>query len=186
MGQSRTTDANLAFFSEDQVINIRKGPQFKTRGGPALAAAFLFLLVFSVIGLLINEYLVSLICFLLCIPVFSLVLDIKGIEYDKSLHQIKDYKLFLWFRIGQWKNIHDFTSIYLTNKDLVVATSEYSGGTFDTYHYYYIKLVDEVNNKEILLAEYKNYYKALQISKGITDATGLKFKDFVKGRVNAD
>ena len=130
MGQSEIQEADLAFSVDSQIINIKKGPQFKTRGGPALAALFLFLLVFLVVGIIINEYLISLICLLLSIPVFSLVLDIKGIEYDKSLHQIKDYKLFLWYKIGGWENIHDFTSIYLTNKNLVIATSEYTGDRF--------------------------------------------------------
>jgi hypothetical protein len=106
-------------------------------------------------------------------------LDIHGIQYDKRLHRIKDYKLFLWFRIGQWKNISDYKSIHLTKKNLVIPATEYSEQRFDTYHYYHVRLVDEQNNKEIILAEFKNYYKALQISKSISIAAGLNFKDFV-------
>jgi hypothetical protein len=31
-----------------------------------------------------------------------------------------------------------------------------------------------------MLAEYKNYYKALKICRNVAEATGLEFKDFLK------
>ena len=166
--------------AKNNVIKVSKGPQFKTKGGIFLAMIFLLFLFFSLAFLYQAELLFALICFLISAAIFSLVLDIHGIELDTSERKIRDYKAFLWFKIGEWSNINDFKSIYLTQKNVTIRTSAYSGGTADTYHYYHIKLVDELNKKEILLAEYKNYYKALKISRNVADATGLEFKDFLR------
>ncbi|MCK7477342.1 MAG: hypothetical protein M0C28_07515 [Candidatus Moduliflexus flocculans] len=43
-----------------------------------------------------------------------------------------------------------------------------------------LELVDEVNRKEIVLAEYGNYYKAQQALKKVADLTGLEYHDFLK------
>jgi hypothetical protein len=175
-----TNDSNKLIIKESDIIDISKGPQFKTKGGTILATIFLMFLIISIASLFQAEFLLSLIFFIISIIIFSLVIDIHGIEVDRSIHKIRDYKAFLWFKIGKWSNINEFRTIYLTQKNVIIRTSKYSDHRSDTYHYYHIKLVDELNKKEIFLAEYKNYYKAQKISKSISDATGLEFKDFLK------
>jgi hypothetical protein len=165
------------------IIKISKGPQFNTVGGTYLAMIFLMFSILSIASLFMTEFLYALIFSIISIIIFSIVLDIHGIEVDKNEHKIRDYKLFLWFRIGKWSKINEFKSIYLTQKNVTIATTRYSDHRTDTYHYYHIKLVDEQFKKEILLAEYKNYYKTQHISKFVTETTGLVFKDFVKGNV---
>lgn len=172
------------FTRKNGIINVSKGPQFNTKGGAVLAIVSLILLLISGSCLSSKEYFLSLISFIICIVLFSSVLDIHGIEVDSDLHKIRDYKVYLGFRIGKWSNINDFKSIYLTQKNVIIPTSEGSDYASDTYHYYHIKFVDELNRKEIFLAEYKNYYTAQKISKDISDATGLVFKDFLKGSKN--
>jgi hypothetical protein len=119
-------------------------------------------------------------CANLSILLFYVVIDLHGIEVDPRLHMIREYKAIMWFKRGKWMRINDFKTIYLTQKN-VVTKSYYSQNSSETYHYYHIKLVDEVNKKEIILAEYKNYYKARNISEGIAEVTGLEFKNFLKG-----
>ena len=178
-----TTDSTKLFTKENDIINVSKGPQFKTRGGILLAMSFLLFFILSFVSLVHGDFLAFLMCLLISIILFSLVIDIHGIEVDKSVHKIRDYKAFLWFRIGKWSNINDFKTIYLTQKNVVIGTSGISPQSSDTYHYYHIKLVDELHKKEILLAEYRNYYKAQKISKNVAEATGLEFKDFLRKAV---
>lgn len=160
----------------NSTIRISRGPQFRTKGGVIIAMLFLASLITSIAFLINAEFIDSLICLTISIILFSLILDIHGIEVDTYKHKIRDYKLILWTRIGNWENINDFKFIYLTQENVVVGTSEYSEHASDTYHYYFIKLVDELNNKEIVLGEFRNYYKALYLAKNIAHATGLVFR----------
>lgn len=168
--------------SSEQKITISKGPQFKTLGGEFLALLFLLFVFISLFALTGGFFIVSLLFFIAGIALFSLVLDIQGIQVDRNLHKIRNYKVFLWFKFGTWDNINNYKSIYLTHKNITVKTSFYSNNNSETHHYYHINLVDEPNKKKILLAEYKNYYKAHKIAQNIANATGLSFKDYIKGK----
>ena len=168
---------------ENQLINISRGPQFKTKGVAILAVLSLTSLILSISSLFNADFLLAFILLIISITIFSIVLDIHGIEVDKNEHKIREYKIILGFRIGKWECINDFNSIYLAQENVNVRTSDHSEQVSETYHYYFIKLVDELNKKEILLAEYKNYYKALKIAKNVAISTGLKFRSFLKGPI---
>jgi hypothetical protein len=137
----------------------------------------------SINALFKEDYIGSFILLIISIILFNVVLDFHGIEVDTLVHKIRDYKAILWFRIGKWQNMNDFKWIHLKQDNVVIRTSDYADHSSETFHYYHIKLVDEVNKREIFLAEYKNYYRALHISKRVAGATGLGFRDFLKGGV---
>jgi hypothetical protein len=144
---------------------------------------FIGLIVISIKGVVMGEYLISLILLITSIILFHVVLDFHGIEVDTLVHKIRDYKAILWFRIGTWHDMNDFRWIHLKQDNVVIRTSDYSDHPSETFHYYHIKLVDEIHKREILLAEYENYYRALHISNRVAAATGLGFRDFLKGGV---
>jgi len=183
MNSSLANTSSKLITNRNNIINISKGPQFATKGGAILAMVFLMFLVLTIACLLQAMYLLTLFFFFFRIIVFSIVIDVHGIEVNTCVHIIRDYKAFLWVRIGKWSNINDFKSIHLTKKNVIIRTSDYSDHFSDTYHYFHIKLVDELNKKEIFLAEYKNYYKAQKISSDIANATGLEFRDYIKGTI---
>ena len=161
------------------IIRISRGPQFGSEVRPLLAMLALGAFILSVYNVITARYLYSIILLLAGIIIFSFVLNIHGIEVDTCRHMIRNYMKFLWLRIGKWKRINDFKSIHLNQENVIIPTSN-SDWPSDTYHYYYIKLVDPLNKNEIVLAEYKNYHIAQRISQKIADATGLEFKDFLK------
>jgi len=181
MEPSLTNYLNNSVAEKNNRINVPQGPQFKTWGGPGIAMIFLMFLLVSIVSLIQREFLIAVGCIIITIMLLYLVLDFRGIEVDTGNHKIKDYKLFLWIKIGKWSDIKDFKTIYITSKNVTVRTSLYSGNSSETYHYYHIKLVDEATHKEIFLAEYKNYYKAQKIAMNISNVTGLELKDFLKG-----
>ena len=160
-------------------ITISQGPLFRTKGGYLIAFVFLFFALISIVTLIQLELEVLSICLPIAITLFYLMVDIRGIQVDTRLHKIREYKLFFGFHLGKWANIKDFGSIYITPKNVTVRQG-LIGNSSETFHYYHIKLVDEVNHKEIYLAEYKNYYKALKIAADISHATGLVLNDFLK------
>jgi hypothetical protein len=168
---------------DKKLIHISKGPQFKTKTGPYMAIVFLAFLMFVLFSLLNSYFLLASFFILCCIIFFSLILDIRGIQLNTELHRIREYRAFLWFKTGKWLNTYDFKTIHLIHEKVVTRTSKYSEHPFNTYHYYQIKLVDEIHAKKIFLAEYKNYYKAQHISKYVAKTAGLAFKDFVKGNM---
>lgn len=171
---------NTSVAGRNRRITISQGPLFRTRGGYLIAFVFLFFALISIITLIQLELVVLCICLPIAITLFYLMADIRGIQVDTHLHKIREYKLFLGFRLGKWANIKDFGSIYVTPKNVTVRQGLIGNGS-ETFHYYHIKLVDEADHREIFLAEYKNYYKALKIAAGIANATGLILKDFLKG-----
>jgi hypothetical protein len=181
MDQSLTNYWNTSIAGKSNKIDIPQGPQFKTRGGIVIAMVFLVFLLLSIVSLVQGEYLAAMICIILTVMLLYLVLDIRGILVDTGSHKIKDYKLFLWFKIGKWSNLKDFKAIYVTPKNVTVRSTGFVGDNAETFHYYHIKFVDESGHKEIFLAEFKNYYKAQRIAMSISNATGLEFRDFVKG-----
>ena len=177
-----TASGDNISLKEKHIIKISRGPQFRTKGGVVLAMLFLFFFILSIAMVSNLQFLVSLISLIMSFVLFSLIIDIHGIEVDTNAHKIRDYKTFLWFRIGSWENINDFKFIYVTQQNVVTRSLEYSNQGSETYHYYFIKLVNELNKKEIVLAEFKNYYKAQHIARGIAESTGLELKDFLKRR----
>lgn len=168
------------FQDKEQLINIRRGPQFKTKGNYIVALIALACLIIAVASMIYAELISGLIFLVISFVLFYYILDFHGFQLDRSTHRIRDYKDFLWIKIGKWENLHNFKSIHLVKAHLVLPASEFSEDRFETFHYYHIKLVDEPNKKEIFLAEYSNYYKALKIAESVANATGLEFKDFIK------
>ena len=180
---SSSGDIEKFIINDDHIIRVSKGPQFRAKGGIFLAMLFVCTLWLSIVGFAHEKFLLAILFIIVCIALLSLVLDIHGIEVNRNIHKIRDYKVFLWFRTGEWQDLKNFKSIHVVHENVVTRSSIYSGSKSDTYHYYKIKLADELNKKEIYLAEYKNYYKAQRISQNIADATGIEFKDFVKGSI---
>ena len=168
------------FQDKQQLINIRRGPQFKTKGNYIVALIAFACLIIGIASIIYVEFISGLIFLVISFVLFYYILDFHGFQLDRSTHRIRDYKDFLWFKIGKWENLNDFKSIYLVKAHLVLRASELSTERFETFHYYHIKLVDEIRKKEIFLAEYSNYYKAQKIAENVANATGLEFKDFIK------
>jgi hypothetical protein len=166
-----------------KLINIRRGPQFKTKGNYIIAMIVLACFIIAIASMIHGEFISGLIFLIISFVLFYYILDFHGFQLDRGTHRIRDYKDFLWIKIGKWENLHDFKSIYLIKAHLVLPTSEYSKERSETFHYYQIKLVDETNKKEIFLAEYNNYYKALMIAENLANAAGLELKNFLKGSI---
>jgi len=167
--------------NENNLIRVPKGPQFKSKGAVGLSMIFLAFFIMSIVSSINGYFLVSFICLLIGITLFSYIIDVHGIEVNRHKHLIREYKVLLWMKIGKWQNTSNFKTIYILKSNVNVPTLGYSEKRSETYHYYQIKLVDEINKNEIFLAEYNNYYKAQKIAVSIANATGLGFKDFIKG-----
>jgi hypothetical protein len=138
-------------------------------------------LIIAIRFLFLGEIITSTVLFLLSFVMIYYILDFHGFQLNKSTHQIRDYKDFMGVKFGKWHNLDDFKSIYLIKAHLVLPIFEEEKA--ETFHYYHIKLVDEINKKELFLAEYTNYYKAFSIADNVAELTGLELKDFVKGSV---
>jgi hypothetical protein len=167
------------FKAKGDIITVSRGPQFKAKGGPWIAMLGLGFFVFAVVFLLKGYFLSFFFLFTISFISVYYILDIHGLQLDKNKRRIRDYRFFMWQKTGKWENIEDFKSIYITKNYLSLPTM--IRGKSETYHYYHVKLVDKINKKEFLLAEYTNYYKALKISQNISFSTGLELVDMIKG-----
>ena len=170
------------FNNKEAIITINKGPQFKSKGTYILALISITFVILSVASFIKEDFYLSLLFFVIGFISFFYVLDIHGIQLDRNLNCIRDYKLILGIKIGKWQNFNNFKSIYLTKDQLTISTKEYGENSKVSFHYYFIKLVDEVNGKEITLSEFTNYYKAFTIAKNVAETNGLQFKNKIINR----
>jgi len=165
--------------SENYFIRISRGPQFRTKGGHIIALVALTSFISAVYCVANQDYFIAAFLLLVGIISFLIVLDIRVIEVDTRLHIIRDCKSLIWVRIGKWSRIQDFKSIYVTREIVVIGRDDESEYSTDTFHYYFVKLVDEEKKREIVLAECNNYYKAQHVAKRIANLTGLLYRDFL-------
>jgi hypothetical protein len=165
---------------DPSIIRISKGPQFKAWGGEFLALLSFTLVIISIASLIHLHLVPGIILLLVAIVLFNIAIDVHGLEVDTARHKIRDYKVLFWHRFGRWNDIRAYKAIYLKGEHMTVRSIKSLGQGFDTFHYYNIKLVDELTGKNIFLAEFKNYYKARGIARRIAQVTGAEFRDFVK------
>mgnify|MGYP006954414573 CR=1 FL=1 len=159
-----------------------RGPQFKSKGGVLFVFLLLASLLFAIAVLFLGDYIIPIPFIIISIILFSYVLDIHGCEIDINEFKIREYKLFLWRRIGNWDSIKNYKYVYLTKGSLRLATSdypEYSDHPFDTYNYFFVKLIDEFHNKEIVIAEFREFSKAQKLMQKIAYSLRIEPKVFV-------
>jgi hypothetical protein len=140
----------------------------------------LFLLILTIVSIGLGKYLLSAILIIINTLLILYVIDIRGIELDMTGLKILDYRKFLWFKIGKWNDFKNYNSVFLTRGKLVIRTSIYSEHPTDSYYYFFVKLVDEQNKKEIILAEFTDYQKAHQLLKNVSESLGIKGKINIK------
>jgi hypothetical protein len=179
-GRKQTKSTIMEKARKVNIIRISKGPQFKAKGGEFLALLSMTLLVLCIYNLFHLHIIIAAFILLAAIVSFGIALDVHGLEVDTLLHKIRDYKVLFWFRFGKWNDIRNYKTIHLKGEHLALRSTKNLGQGLETFHYYNIKLVDELTGKKIFLAEFKNYYKARTIATRIAQVTGMECKDFVK------
>jgi|WetSurMetagenome_2_1015567.scaffolds.fasta_scaffold00406_21 hypothetical protein len=157
-----------------KVSGIYKGPQFETKGGVILF--FIAALVLFLSGSFFSkgETLYAFISMLSCAILAFLVLDIHGIEIDYENERIKDYRNILGLRAGKWEDLRSYGVVRVSIKRMEMPTSEGSDHSFDSYFYYYVKLLNKYDNKEIFLAEFDDKEKAFQFAAKIADSLRIR------------
>jgi hypothetical protein len=100
------------FQDKHKLINIRRGPQFKAKGSSIIAMIALACLIIAFTSLVHGKLILGLIFLIISFVLFYYILDLHGFQLDKGTHRIRDYKDFLWIKIGKWEYLHDFKSIY--------------------------------------------------------------------------
>lgn len=160
-----------------------KGPQLSAKFG-VLLFVFNLALAFATIFILIEQlYTLSIGLLALIALIFSYVMDVRGIQIDRDSRKIREYKVFLWFKMGNWYALDDFEFIHLKRDALVtryVSVDVRTRIKSESNHYYEVFLVDENNKREIQFSESKNYYKAREVAQKIASSMEIGFKDFVK------
>jgi hypothetical protein len=160
----------------EHIMRHSRGPQFRAFGEVFFAFGIVFLIILMLVELIAGNLIFSVLLLCMCIASVSYILNIHGFEIDAAENKIRDYRKFLWFRIGDWKNMSDFKHVYLTRGKVVVPASEYSRQQSDTYYYFFVKLVDEKNKKELVLSEFRDYKKALKLMKNIAGLLRIEEK----------
>lgn len=161
---------------QENITRITKGPQFETKGG-----AFLFIVAFFIIFLsgdcfLKQKFIFAILSFFVSTLLISFVLDIRGIEIDHFDYKIRDYRNLLGFKIGKWEDIRNYKSVRISIRDIKEATSEGSDHDFDVSYFYYVNLINKLDNKALFLAEFEGKDKAIQFANQIASKLNIELK----------
>jgi hypothetical protein len=157
-----------------KVSGIYKGPQFETKGGVILFFIAAITLFLAGNFLSMGELLYAFLTLFLCLYLAFLVMDIHGIEIDYENERIKDYKNILGLRVGRWEDLRSYGVVKISLKRMDIPTSEGSDHEFDSYFYYYIKLLNKYDNKELFLAEFEDKEEALHFAAKIADSLRIR------------
>ena len=143
-------------------ITIPAGPRFKNPLAVLLFLLILLLLYTGIISLLSGAVLFFLLQIALIIVLLNLILDFGGTEISRTRMQIRDYRQFLWFRMGTWSPLNNFVSLRL-QVDFGIQRGSVGrcGGKGSSTAYYDVVLVNRNEKKTLLLKEFSSYNNAL-------------------------
>ena len=159
-----------------KTLSTSKGPQFRKKGGVFFAFLSVGLIILSIGMISSGIYFIPSLGILFSLALILYTLDIHGIEIDPTGYRIRDYQIYLGFRTGRWEHITDYGHVYLTRGRLTISTTEYVEHESDTYYYFFVKLVDEFNHKEIMLAEYRDYKKAKDLARKVASSLRIELE----------
>lgn len=166
--------------NNNSITRYAKGPQFQIQGGVFLFFLLMVFLVIAIVNIVFANYFLAVFFLLSSSLLFLYIINIRGFEIDTKSGQIKEYKKFLWMRIGKWEKLKNYTCICLTKGKLNIPRSVYSGYSVDTYFYYFVKLVNEVNKKELVLFSHQEYFLAKEFLDQISKLIKLEVKIKIK------
>lgn len=176
----------------NDIITISRGPQFKQGKSASL---FVLLLIFIIIdGILIVyfQYIAAFALILIPIPLIINILDIQGVQIDKGNRLIRNYKLRIWGKSGEWSVLSNFHSVYLDYKtyhiksssiftELTTVKANYHAT--ELYGHFLILLIHKNENKSLILGEKVKYNDAKQLAEEYSKKIGLPFRNIIKERV---
>ncbi len=172
------------FTDNKRLRSYSHGPRFNAEGGIAMFFAFFAALVFCVLSFAGKNYVSGILLLVCALVLFILFFDIRGLEYDSSTGKIREYRWFPGVKRGSWYSLDSFNAIYITRDKVVEKTIRIAGASDNharSLHYYNVVLVNESNMNSLFLAEYENYYKALDLARKIVNIEKLSLVDTIKG-----
>ncbi len=164
----------------NNLIRISKGPQFNIKGAPFIAMAALACFILGISAIINLDIPAAVVSLMVGMILLIIALDIRGIELKRDTKEIREYKALFCWRIGKFASMSEYNAIGLLQENVVVRTTRYSDHSTDTFHYYRIYLVDEINNKAIFLAEMSNFHNADIFAKRIAELTGMTYVNLLK------
>jgi hypothetical protein len=178
---------NPSYNMNPKIISYSKGPQF--RGGNAVAPFLLvmLLIVFSVISVINYATIFLLFTIPLLVFLINFILDIQGVEIDKTKGLVREYKLEFFLKIGEWQDLKKFNKITLDKEHYIIQqvtiysqmarTNGGKGITDEKHSRFLISLIYAEPQKSIILLEKNNYWEAVELSLQISKNLNLPYDD---------
>jgi hypothetical protein len=116
-------------------------------------------IVFITCGIILNSYENHIVGAILIIVGVSLFISIKGVIIDIRKRKVKSYYLFLFFKIGIWKDLINYNTIVLQRFTDISTISYRSHSSTTSIRIFELYLIGK-NSTKILLTEFKKYKEA--------------------------
>lgn len=176
---------------KSKIISISKGAQFRDGKAVYLFILLIFILAFLVFNVVYERYMMPLLVSPLVILFTFFILDIRGVDIDKSKNRIRSYKLNVWGKSGKWKSLHGFKLISLDHQSFTVKVRSFYSNAInvrDSYNHeehghFITTLVHENKDESIILTEHINYNKAKEEAVKISKKTGFTLDDVYREKM---
>lgn len=173
----------MIYSRENGILKFKPRTQFGK-----ISFAYLILIICSIffavyLFQLDNYAILGLPCLFLTSLFISLMINIRGVDIDLNLKKVIIYKKILWFRTRSIDSLTNYKSIYISKDKVIVGTSDYVDHLSDTYYYYLLSIVNEIDKKKIILAESQDYKNIANTAKLLSVDLKIEIKDKIYGRI---
>jgi len=166
------------FRRQGNLITISRGPQFGRKAGVFNAFVFVGALILSIVSLAGAYYVLVLPLLILSVSMFSLMIDIRGVDIDLNKNRLMPYKKFLWIKQGKWEDLSAYGEVQLRKNLLLEHPTLFSGNQTDVlYRYYHIVLADSEKMKEVVVAEFRGYVRAYKFCWKLSHELHMVFRN---------
>ena len=158
------------------LLRLKKGMQFGRTIAPYVFIVLVAILSASILTMISSSFIVGLLLLPICIPLVAYIIDLQGIEVDFKNEKIRKYRSFLGLRTGDWWDLSAFDSVRVYQHELKTQKGKFirrGPKKYDTYAFYYVRLVSPGLTKSISILELDNYHRAKEQAEKVARAARL-------------
>lgn len=146
--------------------------------------AFIVLFGITILVVTIKENLIaiSFALLILLIFLFSLMIDIQGVEVDKKNQKIRNYRKIFWIKNGKWLDFKKYKTVQLSKERMAVPISIMRDSGAEIFYYFFIKFIDDESKSEIVIRDFNNYKKAKTFAVELANEFNLSFSNITMSK----
>lgn len=162
---------------QNGIIYISHGAQFSRAGVVGAWFIMLSLLTISIVMAVHNQFVITVLTLIPVVLILAYVMDYQGVEFDTNNKQVRNYRSYLGYKMGDWYDLEKFNQLTINQETVSEYIHDVGNRNYVTHHFYFLYLVNNENNLSIKLYEDRSITKMKLIAIKFSEISGLTFFD---------